>query len=59
MGLGGYLAGKTEQDHYKVSKKRETMKGKFTAQEIEETKVFANIGLSAELGKSNRRDIKG
>ena len=51
MGLGGYLAGKTEQDHYVSEVKREydeieTLRHK----EIEETKeFFANIGLSPAL----------
>ena len=51
MGLGGYLAGKTEQDHYVSEVKREydeieTLRHR----EIEETKeFFANIGLSPAL----------
>lgn len=51
MGLGGYLAGKTEQDHYQTELKREyeevdTMPEK----EKEEVKTFfANIGLSEEM----------
>jgi vacuolar iron transporter family protein len=51
MGLGGYLAGKTEQDHYKSEVKREYDEVEnLRHREIEETKeFFANIGLSEEL----------
>jgi len=51
MGLGGYLAGKTEQDHYKSEVKREYHEVE-TLRDIEiiETKeFFANIGLSPAL----------
>ena len=51
MGLGGYLAGKTEQDHYRSEVKREYDEVEnLRYKEIEETKeFFANIGLSEEL----------
>src|SRR5215475_11173487 len=51
MGLGGYLAGKTEQDHYSSEVKREYYEvDHLRDREIEETKeFFANIGLSEEL----------
>jgi VIT1/CCC1 family predicted Fe2+/Mn2+ transporter len=51
MGLGGYLAGKTEQDHYNSEMKREFYEVENLRDvEIEETKeFFANIGLSEEL----------
>ncbi len=51
MGLGGYLAGKTEQDHYKSEVKREYDEVEnLRHREIEETKeFFANIGLSPGL----------
>jgi VIT1/CCC1 family predicted Fe2+/Mn2+ transporter len=51
MGLGGYLAGKTEQDHYNSEVKREYHEVEnLRDREIEETKeFFANIGLSNEL----------
>lgn len=51
MGLGGYLAGKTEQDHYQSEVKREYYEvDNLRHKEIEETKeFFANIGLSEEL----------
>lgn len=51
MGLGGYLAGKTEQDHYSSELKREYYEvDNLRHREIEETKeFFAGIGLSADL----------
>lgn len=51
MGLGGYLAGKTEQEHYDSELKREYYEvDHLHHREIEETKeFFANIGLSEEL----------
>ncbi|MBI1341711.1 MAG: iron transporter [Terrimonas sp.] len=51
MGLGGYLAGKTEQDHYNTELKREYYEVEHLRErEIEETKeFFANIGLSEAL----------
>ena len=51
MGLGGYLAGKTEQDHYKSEIKREYDEVEnLPHREIAETKeFFANIGLSPAL----------
>lgn len=51
MGLGGYLAGKTEQDHYKSELKREHFEVEnLRHKEIEETKdFFKSIGLSEGL----------
>ncbi len=51
MGLGGYLAGKTEQDHYNTEEKREFFEvDNLREKEIEETReFFANIGLSKNL----------
>src|SRR5499425_126572 len=51
MGLGGYLAGKTEQDHYSSEVKREYYEvDNLRDREIAETKeFFASIGLSDEL----------
>src|SRR5215467_15089519 len=48
MGLGGYLAGKTEQDHYTSELKREYYEvDHLRHRELEETKeFFKNIGLS-------------
>src|SRR6476469_10325138 len=51
MGLGGYLAGKTEQDHYNSELQREYYEvDNLRHREIAETKeFFAAIGLSDEL----------
>lgn len=51
MGLGGYLSGKTEQDHYESEIKREAYEVEnLREEEIKETKdFFANIGLSESL----------
>jgi VIT1/CCC1 family predicted Fe2+/Mn2+ transporter len=59
MGLGGYLAGKTEQDHYTSELKREYDEvEKLRHREIEETKeFFANIGLSEDLQNKATEEI--
>ena len=59
MGLGGYLAGKTEQDHYASEVKREYDEVEnLRHREIEETKeFFANIGLSQELQDKATEEI--
>jgi VIT1/CCC1 family predicted Fe2+/Mn2+ transporter len=59
MGLGGYLAGKTEQDHYTSEVKREYYEvDNLRHKEIEETKeFFANIGLSEELQEKATLEI--
>jgi VIT1/CCC1 family predicted Fe2+/Mn2+ transporter len=59
MGLGGYLAGKTEQDHYHSEVKREYNEVENLRHlEIEETQeFFANIGLSPELQKQATEEI--
>ena len=59
MGLGGYLAGKTEQDHYNSEEKREYYEvNNLQEKEIEETKeFFANIGLSKELQEKATQEI--
>jgi len=59
MGLGGYLAGKTEQDHYSSEVKREYNEVENLRHlEIEETEeFFANIGLSKELQKQATEEI--
>src|SRR5215471_1013393 len=59
MGLGGYLAGKTEQDHYETELKREFYEvDHLRHREIEETKeFFANIGLSEELQNRATEEI--
>ena len=59
MGLGGYLAGKTEQDHYSSEVKREYSEVENLRHlEIEETQeFFANIGLSPALQKQATEEI--
>jgi vacuolar iron transporter family protein len=59
MGLGGYLAGKTEQDHYQSEVKREYYEVEnLRHREIEETKeFFAGIGLSEELQQKATEEI--
>jgi vacuolar iron transporter family protein len=59
MGLGGYLAGKTEQDHYSSEVKREFYEVEnLRDREIAETKeFFANIGLSEELQEQATQEI--
>ncbi len=59
MGLGGYLAGKTEQDHYRSEVKREYDEVEnLRHKEIEETKeFFANIGLSEQLQNQATEEI--
>lgn len=59
MGLGGYLAGKTEQDHYNTELKREYYEvDNLRHREIEETKeFFAGIGLSEELQEKATEEI--
>lgn len=59
MGLGGYLSGKTEQDHYSNELKREYHEIEHLRhREIEETKeFFANIGLSEELQEKATEEI--
>jgi vacuolar iron transporter family protein len=59
MGLGGYLAGKTEQDHYNSELKREFYEvDNLRDREIEETKeFFAKIGLSKDLQDKATEEI--
>jgi VIT1/CCC1 family predicted Fe2+/Mn2+ transporter len=59
MGLGGYLAGKTEQDHYNSEVKREYYEVEnLRHKEIDETKeFFASIGLSEELQDKATEEI--
>ena len=59
MGLGGYLAGKTEQDHYASEVRREYDEVEHLRhKEIEETKeFFANIGLSPALQDQATEEI--
>ncbi|MBS1580423.1 MAG: VIT1/CCC1 transporter family protein [Bacteroidetes bacterium] len=59
MGLGGYLAGKTEQDHYTSEEKNEYWEvDNKTDVEIEEVRnVFANWGLSKEVQTQATNEI--
>ncbi len=59
MGLGGYLSGKTEQDHYINEEKREHYEVEnLRKREIEETKeFFANIGLSKEVQEKATQEL--
>jgi VIT1/CCC1 family predicted Fe2+/Mn2+ transporter len=59
MGLGGYLAGKTEQDHYNSELKREYDEiENLRPLEIAETKeFFANIGLSPAIQEQATEEI--
>ncbi len=59
MGLGGYLSGKTEQDHYNNEVKREFYEiENLRHKEIEETKeFFASIGLSPAVQQQATEEI--
>src|SRR3982750_4713420 len=59
MGLGGYLAGKTEIDHYRSELKREYQEvEKVPEKEKEEVReFFANIGLSEEMQQKAADEI--
>src|SRR5664280_706723 len=59
MGLGGYLAGKTEQDHYDSELKREYAEvERIPEMEKQEVKdFFESIGLSQELQNKATEEI--
>jgi VIT1/CCC1 family predicted Fe2+/Mn2+ transporter len=59
MGLGGYLAGKTEQDHYNSEMRREYYEvDHLRHREMQETKdFFAGIGLSEELQEKAAEEV--
>jgi VIT1/CCC1 family predicted Fe2+/Mn2+ transporter len=59
MGLGGYLAGKTEQDHYKSELKREYDEvERVPEREKQEVKeFFEQIGLSEEVQNKATEEI--
>ncbi len=59
MGLGGYLSGKTEQDHYQNEVNREHYEVEnLRHKEIEETKAFfASIGLSEAVQEQATKEI--
>lgn len=59
MGLGGYLAGKTEQDHYKSELKREYNEVE-SVPDIEKQEVkefFMNMGLSKDIQEKATEEI--
>jgi VIT1/CCC1 family predicted Fe2+/Mn2+ transporter len=59
MGLGGYLAGRTEIEHYEAEEQREYEEVKTKHEvEIRETKeIFAQYGLSDALQESIAREM--
>lgn len=59
MGLGGYLAGKTEQDHYKSEVKREYYEVEHLREvELAETKeFFAGLGLSEKIQQEATEEL--
>ncbi len=59
MGLGGYLAGNTEIEHYETEEKREYEEiEKLHEVEIRETKeIFAQYGISEELQEKIAREM--
>lgn len=59
MGLGGYLAGRTEIEHYEVEEKREYDEIIHKHEiEISETKeIFAQYGISEELQEKIAREM--
>ncbi|MEQ8359369.1 MAG: VIT1/CCC1 transporter family protein [Cytophagales bacterium] len=59
MGLGGYLAGRTEIDHYETEERREYEEiEKLHEVEIKETKeIFAEYGLNDELQEKIAREM--
>ncbi len=59
MGLGGYLAGRTEIEHYDSEERREYMEiDKFHQVEIDETKeIFARYGLSEDVQETIAREM--
>ena len=59
MGLGGFLAGQTEQDHYKSEVKREyeEVETKRDLELVETKEFFAGIGLSPALQEQATMEI--
>jgi vacuolar iron transporter family protein len=59
MGLGGYLAGRTEIEHYESEERREYMEiEKLHEVEIRETKeIFAEYGINDELQEKIAREM--
>lgn len=61
MGLGGYLAGKTEQEHYQSELKREYEEvERVPEHEMEEVKeIFARYGISANDQQTLAKELAG
>jgi VIT1/CCC1 family predicted Fe2+/Mn2+ transporter len=59
MGLGGYLAGKTEQDHYNSELKREYEEVELVPEKEKEEvrEFFQNLGLSEDVQKQAVEEI--
>ena len=59
MGLGGYLAGKTEQDHYSSELKREydEIENKTEVEKEEVRIIFRQWGLSADITEKATQEI--
>jgi vacuolar iron transporter family protein len=59
MGLGGYLAGRTEIEHYETEEKREydEIAHKFEIEITETKEIFAQYGLSDELQEKVAREM--
>jgi VIT1/CCC1 family predicted Fe2+/Mn2+ transporter len=59
MGLGGYLAGKTQTDHYKSELKREYEEVELVPEKEKEEvrEFFGNLGLSEEVQKQAVEEI--
>jgi VIT1/CCC1 family predicted Fe2+/Mn2+ transporter len=59
MGLGGYLAGKTEMDHYQTELRREYDEvEKVPHREKQEVKdFFANLGLSEDMQQQATEEV--
>ena len=59
MGLGGYLAGRTEIEHYEAEEQREyeEIKHKFEIEIAETKEIFAHYGLSDEVQEKIAREM--
>ncbi len=59
MGLGGYLAGRTEIEHYDTEEKREydEIQHKFEIEITETKEIFAQYGVSEELQEKIAREM--
>lgn len=59
MGLGGYLAGRTEIEHYETEEKREygEIQHKFEIEITETKEIFAQYGISEDLQEKIAREM--